>query len=60
MYYYGGATPGYAPMGYAGTTTSYGYGGFGAALFIVLFILLVIIVGAGWSCGGRGLKENCC
>ena len=31
---------------YAGTTGGYGWG---AALWIVLFILLVIIIGAGWS-----------
>ncbi|HBA38110.1 MAG TPA: sporulation protein YjcZ [Firmicutes bacterium] len=35
-------------MGY----TQGGYG-FGAALWIVLFILLVIIIGAGWSFGGN-------
>ena len=63
MYYYG------YNNGYAGANTSYyqnpccgnngfvgytqgGYG-FGAALWIVLFILLVIIIGAGWSFGGN-------
>lgn len=54
MYYYGyngsygmntnscGMVPGYA--GY--TTGGYSWG---AALWIVLFILLVIIIGAGWT-----------
>ncbi len=58
MYYYGysgGQTPGYAsPCGpqstYVGTTQGYGLG---AALWIVLFILLVIIIGAGWSWSGN-------
>jgi len=58
MYYYGGMNPGCGPVGYAGTTA--GYGGFGAALFIVLFILLVIIVGAGWNWGGQRHQEQCC
>ena len=34
--------------GYAGYTQGYGTG---AAIWIVLFILLVIIIGAGWSFG---------
>ncbi len=53
MYYYGnngyyGGGYGYAPQcgGYAGYTTG---GGIGAAIWIVLFILLVIIIGAGWN-----------
>ncbi len=53
MYYYGnnGYYGGYGcntmPYGnYIGT--SYG-SGIGAAIWIVLFILLVIIIGAGWS-----------
>ena len=53
MYYYGNTgyygTPMYnqgACGGYLGTT--YG-GGYGAAIWIVLFILLVIIIGAGWA-----------
>lgn len=33
------------PCGYAGYTSGYGLG---AAIWIVLFILLVIIIGAGW------------
>ena len=56
MYYYGnnGYYGGYnqAPYGnaccgggYAGYTSGYGIG---AAIWIVLFILLVIIIGAGW------------
>lgn len=51
MYYYGNTgyygAPAYGtPCGsYVGTT----YGnGIGAAIWIVLFILLVIIIGAGW------------
>ncbi|MCI8793879.1 MAG: sporulation protein YjcZ [Bacilli bacterium] len=36
-----------ATPGYAGYTTG-GYS-WGAALWIVLFILLVIIIGAGWT-----------
>lgn len=54
MYYYGynGCSGmntngyGYQPT-YVGTTTG-GYS-WGAALWIVLFILLVIIIGAGWT-----------
>jgi len=57
MYYYGynGGMP--APAtGYAGYG---GYGaGYGAALWIVLFILLVIIVGAGW--GQTKEHDRCC
>ncbi len=51
MYYYGnngyyGNSSCYNPcQTYAGYT--YG-GGIGAAIWIVLFILLVIIIGAGW------------
>ena len=50
MYYYGN-------NGYYGNSSCYnpcqsyvGYtsGGIGAAIWIVLFILLVIIIGAGW------------
>ncbi len=52
MYYYGNngyygnynAAP--ACGGYAGYTNG---GGIGAAIWIVLFILLVIIIGAGWN-----------
>lgn len=60
MYYYGynngyaGAGNGCCPCsgnnGFVGYTQG-GYG-FGAAMWIVLFILLVIIIGAGWSFGG--------
>jgi hypothetical protein len=63
MYYYGnngyyntGYGGGYATSpctmntGYAGYTSGYGIG---AAIWIVLFILLVIIIGAGWSFGGN-------
>jgi len=53
MYYYGnngyyGGGYGYQTPcnnGYAGYTSGYGIG---AAIWIVLFILLVIIIGAGW------------
>ncbi len=62
MYYYGynngygSVNPGYyqnpcCNNGFVGYTQG-GYG-FGAALWIVLFILLVIIIGAGWSFGGN-------
>lgn len=50
MYYYGYNGGYQAPcmnQGFAGYTTG-GYG-WGAALWIVLFILLVIIIGAGWN-----------
>lgn len=58
MYYYG-YNNGYGSNyqnpccnnGYLGYTTG-GYG-FGAALWIVLFILLVIIIGAGWYGGNN-------
>lgn len=60
MYYYGynngyaGGAPYYqSPMynnGFVGYTQ--GGGGFNAALWIVLFILHVIIIGAGYSFGG--------
>ena len=44
MYYYG-CNSGYAP--YAGCGQGYGYGsGYGGAIDLVLFILLVIIIGA--------------
>ena len=66
MYYYGynngygSANQGYyqnpcCNNGFIGYTQG-GYG-FGAALWIVLFILLVIIIGAGWSFGGN--NNNC-
>lgn len=59
MYYYGnngyyGSGYGYQNPccgGYAGYTSGYGIGG---AIWIVLFILLVIILGAGWSFNNRG------
>ena len=49
MYYYGNNA--YYGGGYAGVPTTCGYSGYGcggAAIWIVLFILLVIIIGAGW------------
>ncbi len=63
MYYYGnngyygaGYSGGYGTpccggnTGYAGYTSGYGIG---AAIWIVLFILLVIIIGAGWNWGNN-------
>ena len=49
MYYYGNngyyGNSAYSPcQSYVGYTN----GGMGAAIWIVLFILLVIIIGAGW------------
>ena len=59
MYYYGyngGYQTPYCNQGYVGNTAG-GYG-LGAALWIVLFILLVIIIGAGWSWGNNGNFNN--
>jgi hypothetical protein len=57
MYYYGnnGYYGGSYGMNqcypqYAGYTSGYGLG---AAIWIVLFILLVIIIGAGWNWNNR-------
>ncbi len=59
MYYYGnngyyggnyGCQPCGGNQGYAGYTSGYGIG---AAIWIVLFILLVIIIGAGWNFGSN-------
>jgi hypothetical protein len=58
MYYYGnnGYYGGYGNYqnqccpSYAGYTSGYCIG---AAIWIVLFILLVIIIGAGWNWGGN-------
>ena len=50
---YGGYTPCCGGNNYAGYTTGYGLG---AAIWIVLFILLVIIIGAGWF--GYGNNNN--
>ncbi|MDD4705957.1 MAG: YjcZ family sporulation protein [Bacilli bacterium] len=62
MYYYGySGGQGYGspccPGTYVGNTCG-GYG-LGAALWIVLFILLVIIIGAGWSWGGHRDIDHC-
>lgn len=56
--YYGGnyaSTPCYNGGGYAGYTSGYGIG---AAIWIVLFILLVIIIGAGWFTGNNNNYNN--
>lgn len=57
MYYYGGY------QGYGGTPYGgyQGYGnGYGAAIILVLFILLVIIIGAKAFDGNNcGCKNNC-
>ena len=46
MYYYG-CNSGYAPYAGCGQGCGQGYGqGYGAAIVLVLFILLVIIIGA--------------
>lgn len=64
MYYYGnngyyGGGYGYQTpccnSGYAGYTPGYGAG---AAIWIVLFILLVIIIGAGWNFNGNNYHNN--
>ena len=57
MYYYGNNAY-YGNYGYqnpcCGTYVGQTYGnGIGAAIWIVLFILLVIIIGAGWSWGNN-------
>ncbi len=69
MYYYG-YNNGYASgnNGYYGNPcygnnngfVGYTQGGysFGAALWIVLFVLLVIIIGAGWTFAGNGNNGN--
>lgn len=50
--YYGGSNACMTP-GYAGYTSGYGIG---AAIWIVLFILLVIIIGA-WGFAGNGFNN---
>lgn len=45
MYYYGGYQ-GYGCNPYGAGYAGYGNGGYGAAIILVLFILLVIIIGA--------------
>ena len=51
--YYGGATP----TPYCGGTYAGYNNGIGAAIWIVLFILLVIIIGA-WGFGGNNQGFN--
>ena len=65
MYYYGynGGYGGYPYSGVPCCNQGYaGYGnqgyGYGAAIWIVLFILLVIIIGAGWF--GTERRNECC
>ena len=49
--YYGGYGQSFPNCGnYVGYSTG---SGIGAAIWIVLFILLVIIIGAGWSFGNN-------
>jgi len=55
MYYYGGCG---APGGYPYAGGYGGGAGYGAAIVLVLFILLVIIIGARAFDGGRG--HHCC
>ena len=52
MYYYGGY-----PSAVAGGYPGVGGYGYGAAIILVLFILLVIIIGARFFDGGHG---QCC
>lgn len=57
MYYYGGYQ-GYG--GYPSAQVGYGNGcGYGAAIILVLFILLVIIIGARAFDGNNGCHNNC-
>lgn len=64
MYYYGssggyGTMPYYQNPYYNNGFVGYTQGqGFNAALWIVLFILLVIIIGAGWTGNGKGFGKN--
>lgn len=51
--YYGGQMTSACPTGYAGYTSGYGIG---AAIWIVLFILLVIIIGA-WGFNNNGFNN---
>ncbi len=55
MYYYGNnGYYGNAGCNPCATYAGYTYGGgIGAAIWIVLFILLVIIIGAGWFNNGN-------
>ncbi len=58
MYYYGNNGY-YQPTNYSYAGYTQGCGG-GAAIWIVLFILLVRIIGAGLNFGGpRGCGGNC-
>lgn len=55
MYYYGGYQ-GYGGYPYGGCSNNYGGGfgtGYGAAIILVLFILLVIVIGARAFDGNR-------
>lgn len=65
MYYYGynsgyGQSPYYQNPCMNNSFVGYTSGGYGfnAALWVVLFILLVIIIGAGWTFGGNPNQNN--
>ena len=65
MYYYGynsgyGQSPYYQNPYMNNSFVGYTSGGYGfnAALWVVLFILLVIIIGAGWTFGGNPNPNN--
>lgn len=59
MYYYGynsGYPAAYSYAGQGGYSNNFGYG---AAMILVLFILLVIIFGVGFWNQGCGCNNNC-
>lgn len=63
MYYYGynGGYAGGNNIGYGAYPGYYNNGyGYGAAIILVLFILLVIIFGVGFINNGYSNNSNCC